>query len=445
MNAVNPRWLTCALAIGALLSIGCASTPPPPQAAADPAVEAANAKRSDETVQAVLAELEARDVAAVHARFNARMKRGFSESQLRSAWTVLVEGLGAPEGSTVIHREQQQGYDVRVAVMSFERGAVQLTLSTNPETQELAGFYMKPIPKPEDGAARESEDFRSEALPVGSDPFVLDGILTLPKAEGPFPAVVLIHGSGPQDRDSTVGPNKPLRDIAEGLAAKGVATLRYHKRTFQHGAKLSADIGIDDEVIVDAVAAVRLLASRPEVDSKRIFVVGHSLGALLAPEIAVRAGGVAGTVLLAPPGQAPWDSVLMQLRYLETPEEELAKVEASVANLEAGGLGPEASILGAPAAYWKDWASRDGVAMAKKLAKPMLILRGDRDYQVTEVDIATWTKAFAEDPRVTIRSVPGANHLFIPGEGKPGPAEYFREGKVDQRVIEAIADFVGAD
>ncbi|AKF85217.1 hypothetical protein MFUL124B02_10540 [Myxococcus fulvus 124B02] len=280
--------------------------------------------------------------------------------------------------------------------------------------------------------------FRSEEVLVGKAPWELKGTLTVPAGTGPFPGVILVHGSGPHDRDETVGPNKPFKDLAEGLSSRGIAVLRYDKRTKVYAQQSAAGISMDDEVVVDAVAAVETLKARADIDPKHIFVVGHSLGALLAPEIAVRAAPVAGAVLLAPPGRAPWDIILAQLRYLEQPPELIASIEKDVELLKAGTLGDK-KLLGAPAAYWRDWASRDGVAMATKLARPPLILRGERDYQVTEEDVAVWKKGL---PRAEVVTIPGANHLFIQGTGKPHPAEYQTPGNVDARVIDTLSAFI---
>src|SRR4051794_11541515 len=161
--------------------------------------------------------------------------------------------------------------------------------------------------------------FTEEPVVVGSGEWALPGTLTLPTGTGPFPAVVLVHGSGPHDRDETIGPNKPFRDLAWGLAAQGVAVLRYEKRTHEHPAKLmplKEKLTIREESVDDAVAAVALLRKQKEVDGKRIFVVGHSLGAIVAPKVAALEPAVAGIVLLAGSPRPFEDIILDQLTYL---------------------------------------------------------------------------------------------------------------------------------
>jgi dienelactone hydrolase len=278
-------------------------------------------------------------------------------------------------------------------------------------------------------------------VPVGANPFILGGTLTVPNGHGPFPGAVLVHGSGPQDRDETIGGTKVFKDLAEGLSSRGIAVLRFEKRTKQYGAKMAGDPSLEDEVLLDAVAAVRVLRARPEIDPNRIVVVGHSLGALLAPEIAVRSASIAGVVLLAPPGRPPWEMVLAQMRYLEAPREELTETERKIALLKQARLGDE-KLLDAPQSYWQDWARRDGIAMAKKLARPVLILRGERDFQVAADDVETWRKGLSGTPNVEIVTIPGLNHLFVQGAGRPSLAEYDTPGHVDVRVIDKIASFI---
>jgi pimeloyl-ACP methyl ester carboxylesterase len=180
-----------------------------------------------------------------------------------------------------------------------------------------------------------------------------------------------------------------------------------------------------------------VLAARPELDG-RVFVIGHSLGGQLAPEVAARAAGVSGVVLLAPPGRPPWDILLAQMRYLRAPRATLIAVERAITEIHAGGA-PE--LLGMPYAYWRELASRGGARVAAALDRPVLVLHGDRDYQVTGDDIAIWRQGLAGRP-AEFATIPGSNHLLIHGAGPPGPAEYKLPGHVDPKVIERVIAFM---
>ncbi|MGH7583941.1 MAG: alpha/beta hydrolase family protein, partial [Gemmatimonadales bacterium] len=145
-------------------------------------------------------------------------------------------------------------------------------------------------------------------LPVGlhqrditvPGPVPLPGTLTLPAGSGPFPIVVLVHGSGANDRDETIGPNKPFRDLAWGLAERGIAVLRYDKRGYVRPAWFAGrNFTVDDETVQDALSALTLARALPEADSTSSFLLGHSLGAIMAPRIAKADGKVAGLIIMA--------------------------------------------------------------------------------------------------------------------------------------------------
>jgi len=282
---------------------------------------------------------------------------------------------------------------------------------------------------------------REVALQVGADPqYPLGATLTVPDGPGPFPAVVLVHGSGPLDRDETVGATRMFADLAAGLAARGIAVLRYDKRTFTYADRLTNDLTLDDEVIDDAVDAVYTLAARREIDASRIVVVGHSLGGMLAPEIATRAGHVAGVALLAPPARPPLDILRDQLRYLGAPADVRVAVEqASI--VDALPLAPTEPVyvLGMPLTYWRDWERHDGIAAARALAIPTLVIQGGRDYQVTAEDFVLWKHGL---PHASFVWLPADNHALIAGRGRPGPRDYAREAHVDVRAISKLAAFV---
>ncbi|MBO2517903.1 MAG: hypothetical protein CW338_11660 [Clostridiales bacterium] len=147
--------------------------------------------------------------------------------------------------------------------------------------QVLTGDYTG---GPAETAAFEEIDL---PLPVPALNGALPGTLTLPAGEGPFPAVILVHGSGPSDRDESIGALKPFRDLAQGLAERGIAVYRYDKRTWVYPVQCAADHGVTlmDETADDAAAAVRLLAEQEAVDPERVFVLGHSLGATAVPAV----------------------------------------------------------------------------------------------------------------------------------------------------------------
>ena len=289
-------------------------------------------------------------------------------------------------------------------------------------------------------------------MTVGASP-ALPGTLSLPRVAHKVAAVVLVHGSGPHDRDETIGANRPFADIAAGLAARGIAVLRYDKRTKvapQAFAPTRA-FTVREEVLDDAQAAVALLRARPEVDPRRIVVVGHSLGATLAPRIAKDDADVAAIVLLAASARPLGGVVVEQSGYLASlngppdaqTQARLAELRATAARADAAKPGDSGEpILGLPPAYWADLNAYDP-ADAAALQIPMLLLQGGRDYQVTTQDFDRFRASLAGHDNATLILLPRLNHLFMAGEGKSTPAEYEQPGHVDPAVIDAIVAFVG--
>jgi dienelactone hydrolase len=278
------------------------------------------------------------------------------------------------------------------------------------------------------------------------------GTLSVPTGKGPFPAVVLVHGSGPNDRDETLGPNKPFRDLAWGLASKGIAVLRYEKRTRIHGDKLAMlpKPTVQEETVDDAVAAAQLLRRTDGIDPRRVFVLGHSLGGMLIPRIGARDGEIAGLVVLAGLTRPMEETIVQQLSYLasldgkvsDEEKKRLDQFQEQEARIKA--LTPESteSLMGIPASYWLDLRGYNPPALAARLRQPLLILQGERDYQVTMEDYQAWKKGLAEKKNVTFKSYPSLNHLFIEGEGKVTPAEYEKAGHVAAAVIDDIAEWI---
>lgn len=295
-------------------------------------------------------------------------------------------------------------------------------------------------------------------LPIaGEQDLELPGTLTLPAGDGPFPVVILVHGSGANDRDETLGANKPFRDLAWDLAGQGIAVYRYDKRTLVYGQQMAQDmeLTINEETVDDAVAAVQLLTGQEMLDRDRIYVLGHSLGGLALPRIDRELNDneitAAGYIFLAAPARKL--NVIMREQYaflfslIDNPTEEeknqLEQVNAELDQLDSVGTIDRGTVIfGAYPAYWQDLENYSQTEVAADIEEPCLVLQGEEDYQVTMEDFEIWKDACGDKPNWTFISYPGLTHLFMSGSKANGPADYQMKQNVDERVVNDIAAFI---
>lgn len=408
----------------------------------------ANAATPEQTARQLLDHLEAGDMTAAEAMFTPELAKDVPAARLQSLWQQLG-GLKSRGPARVV---EQQGMPTVVQPLQLGSGPFNVAISVDTQGR-VAGLFFLPVqpaappppPVPADATYRESE------VQIDSGKGALPGTLAMPVGKGPFPAVVLVHGSGPQDRNLTIGPNRAFLDVARGLAAQGIAVLRYEKRTKVRPQDFSGDFTVDDEVTDDAVAALALLASTPGIDARHLYVIGHSQGGMLAPRIATRSGKVAGVVLWSAPARSLLDLMPEQHRYLFNLDGQISAEEQAVLNRLDGQIAaargtepvaPAALPLGLPAHYWRTLEQVNPVADAKGLSQPVLVLHGGRDFQVIDTDWKLWSQALSGT--ATLHHYDQLNHLGIAGEGPGSLEEYNRPGHVDATLINDVARWIKA-
>jgi dienelactone hydrolase len=390
--------------------------------------------------------------------FDAKMQEVMPPDKLKQTWESLNKQLGAFKEAGGTRTEMRGKYEMVFVACTFEKMKFDMRVAFDSD-HKIAGFAFQPPKPPVDYKAPDyvkPDAFKESevALNAGGE-WPLTGTLSMPAGAGPFPAVVFVHGSGSHDRDESLGSNKPFRDLAGGLASRGVAVLRYDKRNFIHGPKIDvAKFTIQEEVLDDALAAVALLRQTPNIDPKRVYVLGHSLGGMVAPRLAATDSNIAGIILLAGAARPLEDVVIDQLNYIsslpgpngEGAKELLLKMKEQLARVKDPKLLAEMpdseKPLGMPAKYWISLRSLDPAPTAGKLNCRVLVLQADRDYQVTLEDFSLFEKALAGKPKATLKRFANLNHLFMEGTGKATPAEYEKTGHVAGEVIDTIADWL---
>jgi len=270
------------------------------------------------------------------------------------------------------------------------------------------------------------------------------------------PLVIFVHGSGPADRDETLGPNKPFRDLAQGLAQQGIVSIRYDKRTFayQYNSKvLNDDLTIYEETVYDAIDAVKTARQFSFIDLNKIYIIGHSQGAMCAPKIAELCPEIKGIVMMAAPVTNLVDIIPQQVEYIaklndtisNAEQMQITSIKWMVDKIKSPSLSdktPKGMLMGASAHYWKSVLAYNQAATAKGLKIPVLIMNGARDYQVPEKEFNAWKKELAGKPNVQFMLYPKLNHLFLEGDRRSEPAEYELPGHIPQYVIDDLVKFI---
>ena len=321
-----------------------------------------------------------------------------------------------------------------------------------------------------------SYKFTDESVTVDAGAgYPLGGTLSIPDGTPePYPCVVLVSGSGANDRDETIYTNKPFRDIAVYLASKGIAVLRYDKRTYAYGAKMLQEFGkgatVEEEYIQDAVAAAEFVKSDPRIDSDRVYILGHSEGGMLAPRIDASGGDFAGIVIMAgSPRNLEdiwYDQIFAQAQLFEGTEnydlamEQVAQIKQGFDSIKAMSddeakstsmndiVGP---TLGGnvSAYYYKEMSKHPAAGYISGTAKPFLVLQGMSDTQISPtVDFKAYEDLFAGCANAELKTYDGLTHLFItatPDDVVGNPKIYTTPGHVDTQVLADIASWVDAN
>ena len=301
-----------------------------------------------------------------------------------------------------------------------------------------------------------------EKIILGANtPYPLKGILTLPDdISAPLPAVVFVHGSGSSNMDEKVGKLTPFRDLAHGLANHGIASLRYDKRSFTHPFKLMKEqpLTVKEETIEDAILAAELLRKNPRIDPANVFILGHSMGAMLAPRIDSEGGHFKGLILLAGTPRKIEEVLEEQLHEMlaemkgfsrKIAEKQFAKIRKMFDGLyEISDNEAKKKKFGGGVTmyYFKEMGEHPVEMYADSLRKPMLILQGKKDFQVkADVDFARYKELVGERDNVRYRLYENLNHVFVPsvyGMISKAKQEYNVEAHIGAMVIGDIAAFI---
>ncbi|WP_245591371.1 alpha/beta hydrolase family protein [Derxia gummosa] len=300
----------------------------------------------------------------------------------------------------------------------------------------------------------------------------LAGTLTVPQGAGPFPAVILISGSGPQDRDESYYGHKPFLVLADHLSRHGIAVLRVDDRGVG-GSQPGLREATTADLATDVEAGVAWLRTRSEIDPDRVGLIGHSEGGLIAPMVAADDPRIAFIVLLAGVGVPGAEDVLAQVKAIKEAsgappdrvEEALAVARAVqraavgqpdlrqaraelMRTLAAGGMPAEQARRESSSIYsawFRYFLAYDPAPTLARVRCPVLALGGSKDLQVpSPLNLGAIRSALASNRDTTIAELPGLNHLFQTAD-KGLPSEYaFIEETLAPEMLNLVGRWVGA-
>ncbi|MCL2569126.1 MAG: alpha/beta fold hydrolase [Oscillospiraceae bacterium] len=371
--------------------------------------------------------------------FGEAMAEAADEAALEGIWDSIAAQAGAFVSVYEIENLEADEFFISFLTAQHENSGVTLRIVFSAEGL-IMGLGIDGFPALEEPSITQHDGFTEYPVIIGAGTaFPLSGILAMPDdLTGPVPAVVIVSGSGPNDMDGS-GIGAPIyRELAHYLAANGVAVIRNDKRTLTHGLQLVAEFGdsltVWEESIEDALFAVALLREDPRIDPDRIYLVGHSLGGLLAPRIHEMGGDFAGLILMAGSPrdlleiaiEQVGDSIAATLEMGLATEEDLTdlieqlealrEVSVSFAHLSIEEIKKtELPLFGGSAYYFYNLRQHPFERYAAHVTVPVLVLHPEKDFQVlADVDFVLLQEIFAGHENVEFRLYEGLNHAFMP-------------------------------
>lgn len=367
--------------------------------------------------------------------YDAAIEEAFANDDLMTKIESTIEGLGTFETIKEFETAIQQGHSVFVYPCVFKSGGFKISIAINSDG-EIASLNISPDASAVEAELPPDNVIETEVPLVIDESHQLPGILTCPEGEGEYPVVILVHGSGTTNKDEYVQGNTPFRDIAWGLAKQGIATYRYDKRNYVYPEMSDDNFTVYDETINDVISAYEMVKGLDGVNSKQIYILGHSLGGYLMPLIASEADAD-GYIIMAGCVSKLSDVIRYQLDFFASIDGEVTEEEEKSLSEQLTALEEQ---LDTP--YWEFLEAYDTIAEAQTIEKPVLVLQGEEDYQVTMDEFKQWNDAFAGKSNWSLKSYEGLTHLFTTGLKENAGTDYVPAQRMNQQVIDDIASFI---
>ena len=377
--------------------------------------------------------------------FDSNLKSKLNAQQLGQIWNSIILQYGRFSKISDNHSSLVQDSIIRVeSTCIFEKGELIIQTALNRNSNKIIGLFFRPSnsKKYSPPTYVKSDLITEKQIKLRRDSFFIKGTLTWPKNKSTSTLIILVPGSGPVDRDETIGPNKPFKDIALGLATSGIASFRFDKSTFT--IKSFKPKNFQEEYSNDLHFIVNYFAGKDSING--IVLLGHSLGSSASLFEANRNKKIKGLILMAGNARPVEDLIIEQCDYLLSHSASTSGDSSILKSLRNSAItvklkqynestDPNDLPLKMNGTYWKSLQSLNPISLSKKIKAPILILQGERDYQVPMKDFELWQKFIGGRKNVTLKSYKDLNHLFFEGVGLSTPKEYLESKNIPDYVI----------
>lgn len=348
--------------------------------------------------------------------FSTDLANQMPEENLKKSFQSVLSGLTGYQGIARVQEGESDGYQTVTVVLAYGNNEGRSIRFVYDSEEHIAGIWFDTavtdgVPDSNNETVSDSGnqkgDYWERKVAVGREPYELSGTLLIPKQAEKAPVVILFGGDD-SDRDGTMGAagNTPLKDVAEGLAGQGVATLRYNTRKYEYKGKVSEDLGIYDSFLQDACYAVDQMYNEKEIDSERIYLAAMGENAnRISALVKKKKNRLSGVVLM---GAKP---VKIKESFYASADKEV-EVDA---------------------AYF----------MEENSTIPLLVLQGKADFETVSEDYEKWKEIWKGRSHVAYRQYEKLNHYFMPSMGKTDATDYDTKNRVSSQVISEIAKWCG--